>query len=93
MPPIVGRVERDDDLVSLAGSDLVVAARTAVRLVGLVGLDVPDFDLVARPVERHRGSAAHNTSNAMTSNAIATSAMSLRRLTGWRNGLKPTPLR
>src|SRR5690242_18021298 len=96
VPAIVGRVERDHDLVSLAGADLVVATRTAVRLVGLVRLHVPHFDAARLgPVvlARHRGNAAHNTSSAMTNNAIATSAMSLRRRTCGRNGFKPTQLR
>jgi len=91
--PVVRRVERHYDLVPLAGTDLVIAAGAAVRLVGLVRLDVPDLDLAAGSVQCHRGSAAHNTSNATTTNAITTSAMSLRRLTCWRNGLKPTQLR
>src|SRR5690348_2257234 len=58
VPAILRRVERDDDLVSLAGPYLVVAPRAAVGLLRLVRLHVTDFNLVVR----HRGSAAHSTS-------------------------------
>ena len=101
VPPILGRVERDDDLMPFSGADLVVAPGAAVRLVGLVRLHVPHLDparlvtLVVGPVvlATHRGNAAHSTSNATTNNAIATSATSLRRFACGRNGLNPTQLR
>jgi hypothetical protein len=41
---VLGRIERDHDFVALTGTDLVVAARAAVRLLGLVRLHVPDID-------------------------------------------------
>ena len=47
MPAIHGRVPWHDHLVSFAGADLVVATGTAVGLHGLVGLHVPDLDVVA----------------------------------------------
>ena len=96
MPPIFGGGERDHDLVALARTDLVVATRAPVRLVGLVRLHVPYLDPAALgPVVLavHRGNAAHSTSNATTKSAIATSATSLRRRARGRNGLKPTQLR
>jgi predicted transcriptional regulator len=43
--PIVGVRAGDDDLVALAGTDLVIAARTPVRLDGFVGLDVAHVEL------------------------------------------------
>ena len=79
----------DDDLVALAGPDLVVASGAAVGLLGLVRLDVADLDagvviaVGVGPVVLggHRGNAAHSTSSATTSSAITTSTMSLRRFT------------
>jgi hypothetical protein len=44
MAPVLRCVERDHDFVSLTRPDLVVAARTAVRLVGLVRLHVANVD-------------------------------------------------
>jgi hypothetical protein len=41
---VLRRVERDHDFVSLSRADLVVAARTAVRLVSLVRLHVANID-------------------------------------------------
>jgi hypothetical protein len=52
----VGGVEGDDDFVSRAGEDLVVAPRAAVRLGGLVGLDVTHLD---RPACRLWAIARH----------------------------------
>src|SRR5437870_2761991 len=57
---------RDDDLVALAGPDLVVASGAAICLLGLVRLDVADLDarvfvsIGVGPVVRgsHRGRAA-----------------------------------
>ena len=47
-------VAGNDDLVALSGPDLVVAARAAIGLVGFVGLDVADVDVVVgfRPAVR-----------------------------------------
>jgi hypothetical protein len=42
--PVAGFVDRDDHFVTLARTDLVVAAGTPIRLVGLVRLDVTDLD-------------------------------------------------
>ncbi len=46
--PVFGRVAGDDHLVPLARSDLVVAARTPVQLLGFVGLDVAHVDATVR---------------------------------------------
>jgi len=46
VPPIARRGARDDDLVSLTGTDLVVTARTAVRLHSLVRLHVPHIEVL-----------------------------------------------
>ena len=79
MPAILGRVARHHDLVTLAGPDLVIAAGTAIRLVGLVRLHVPHLDLVVVVGKHQRGNAAHNTSSATMTSAAATSTMSLLR--------------
>jgi hypothetical protein len=42
--PEVGRFERYDDEVPHTGADVALAARAAVPLHGLVGLDPPDLD-------------------------------------------------
>jgi len=44
MTSVLRCVERDHNLVTLARTDLVVAARTPVRLVGLVRLHVANID-------------------------------------------------
>ena len=51
---ILGSLAGHDDLVPFTGPDLVVAAGTAVGLVGLVRLHVPDVDAVVgfRPAVR-----------------------------------------
>src|SRR5260221_13645449 len=97
MPPILRRGIRDDDLVALAGPDLVITPRTAVALLGPVRLHVPDLDpgvvfAVIGPAVLgvHRGMAAHATNSATTSTVTTTRTMSLRRLTCCRNGLNPT---
>jgi hypothetical protein len=46
VPSFLGLLAGDDDLVTLAGPDLVVAAGAAVGLVGFVGLDVSHVDAV-----------------------------------------------
>ena len=46
MPPIFGSGARDDDFVAFAGSDLVVAPGTAIRLLRFVRLDVAHVDAV-----------------------------------------------
>ena len=96
----LGSRVRHHDLVALAGADLVVAARAAVRLHGLVRLDVAHvFAVVGRRRGRssraraHRGNAAHATSSATIASAATTIRMSLRRLTCLPNGLKPMPPR
>ena len=68
-------VVRDDDLVALAGPDLVVAARAAVRLHRLVRLHVADLDRVgsssgSRTVGHGQPpKTAQTTSPAITTNA------------------------
>src|SRR5690242_20152825 len=89
----VGRVDRHHDFVALAGPDLVVATRAAVRLHRLVRLHVTDLDRVVEAPAAHEPNAAHTTSNATTASAMTTSAISLRRLTAGRNGLNPTTAR
>ena len=43
MTTIVGGAARDDDDMSLTDADLVVAARTAIRLDRFIGLDAPNL--------------------------------------------------
>lgn len=101
MAAILRRGLRDDDLVPLAGTDLVIATGTAIGLLGLVRLDVTHLyadvavSFVIGPVMigTHRGIAAQATRSATTSTATTTRTMSLRRLTCWRNGLNPTTSR
>jgi hypothetical protein len=88
--PQIRRVDRHDDLVALAGTDLVIATGAAVHLRRLVRLHVPDLELV---VGRHDPNTAHAMSAAMTANAATTNTMSLRRFTCVPNGLKPTTAR
>jgi hypothetical protein len=89
VPTILGLGVRDDDLVALARTDLVVASGAAIGLLGLVRLYVADLDagiVVAVGVGpvvlgSHRGNAAQSTSNATTTSALTKSTMSLRRFT------------
>ena len=95
MATVLGRLARHDDLVTLAGPDLVIAVRTPIRPHCFVRLDVADVDTVIGlgPRMTHRGHAAHSTSNSITTIAVTTSAMSLLRCTCLLNGLNPTPQR
>jgi len=54
VPAVFGPVVRNDDLVALAGPDLVVAPGAAVGLLRFVRLDVADVDFVVgfRPAVR-----------------------------------------
>ena len=89
MPPVLRCRGGNDDFMTLAGPDLVVASGAPIGLLGLVWLHVANIDadlfvsVGVGPVVlgSHRGRAAHSTSNATTTSALTTSAMSLRRLT------------
>ncbi len=61
----VGRVHGDDDQVADPDADLLVAARAAVGLAGLVRLD---------PAELYLGIAAHSSATAITARAASTIA-------------------
>jgi len=78
---ILGGVDGHDDFVTQARWDLVVAARAAVGLDGLVRLHVPDLDGVAVRVRRGHAKKAQPSRIAMTTNAVTTIAMSVLRLT------------
>ena len=65
VPAQVGRVEGDDDDVTGARLDPLVAAGTEVALGRLVRLNAPDLYLGPRP-------AAHSRRSATTTNAAAT---------------------
>src|SRR5262249_52893243 len=94
VPPLLWRAARHHHLVTEAGRDLVIAARAAIRLHGLVRLHVLDLDVVVLglpPVRRVcQPNTAHSTSAAITTNAAATIKRSVRRVACGRNGLKPT---
>ena len=79
VPSIVGMRAGDHDLVALAGADLVVTARAAIRLDGFVGLHVAHvdrtgvFDAVGPVVVGHaRRVRARQAKNAQASNASTT---------------------
>lgn len=92
MATLIGSGTRHDDFVSFARANLVIAARTAIRLYCFVRLHVPHVDRIGIVVDKsQRGSAAQTTSSATTSSAAATSTMSLRRFTCGRNGFMPMP--
>jgi hypothetical protein len=86
---VFGRVDRDHDLVTEAGGDLVVATGAAVGLHRLVRLDVPYLDVG----HARYPNSAQSTSAAMTTSATATIARSLPRFACARNGFNPIPLR
>jgi hypothetical protein len=94
VPTVLGRVARHDHFVAEAGRNLVIATRAAIVLDRLVRLHVADVER-AGVVVRAAGhpKRAQSTSANTTTSAIATIAMSLRRLTCDRNGLRPTKLR
>jgi hypothetical protein len=54
VPAVLGPVTRNDDLVALAGPDLVVATGAAVGLLRFIRLHVADVDVVVgfRPAVR-----------------------------------------
>ena len=100
MPAILRRATRDDHQVALTDTDLVVAARAAVLLDGLVRLHPLHLDgvgVVVRELVLHGSTqlpkSAQASSNPITTRATATIAMSLERFTCERNGLKPTAVR
>jgi hypothetical protein len=95
---IVGCIARHDDDVSLTDTDLVIAARAAVRLDRFVGLDSADLrfalaGIVGELVIGHSTvglqlpKAAQSTSPTTTTSATATMARSPRCFTVARNGL------
>ncbi len=100
MPTQVGCVGGDNNLVALAGRDVVVATGAPVWLHGLIGLNVTDLDghvigeVVAvvstasstRPVWAHAKSA-HATHASAARMATPTKMMSDLRATRLRYGL------
>ena len=70
MAPLLRHVERHHHEVADAHTDLLVAARTQVRLARLEGVDERDFEILAVAVYP---SAAHSTSRMTTTNAAITS--------------------
>jgi hypothetical protein len=94
MSAFVGMFARHDDFVAEPRRDLVVAAGTAVRLHGLVGMHMAHVEgTVVRMGWAHYPKSAHSTSAATTSSAAATTTASVRRDTRERNGLSPIPVR
>lgn len=90
MAPVLGVIERDDDLVAFAGPDLVVTARASVRLHRFVRLHVTDVDRVGG---RHRSpNGAHATSANATTTPTTTISTSPRCSTRPRSGFIPIAL-
>lgn len=90
MAAVLRRADGDDDLVTEARQDLVVATRAAVGLHRLVGLHVADLDV---GFVRVHPNSAHATSAPTTTRAAARITTSLVRRACARNGLSPTPVR
>jgi hypothetical protein len=98
---ILGRAARHHDDVAFTRSDLVVAARAAVLLDGLVRLYPLHLDAVGVVVvwelvfhgAAQLPNSAHASSNPITTRETATIAMSLERFACERNGLNPTAVR
>ena len=82
MAPQVGRVVGNGHEVKSSGSNVLIAPRTQIGLVGFVGLDVPYVDFVVVVEPRHVSAAslrypcqpwkAQNTSALSTTRAPTT---------------------
>jgi hypothetical protein len=97
MTSVLRCVERDHDFVSLAGPDLVVAARTPVGFVGLIRLHVANIDrwvvrraVVGPVVPGHRDRAAPSAQPVTTTNAARDRLAVLRSVQGRTRGEDPT---
>ncbi|MDP1793906.1 MAG: hypothetical protein Q8K63_07185 [Acidimicrobiales bacterium] len=70
MSPVVGRVERNHDVVAHANRDLLQATRAQVLLAGLEWVNEGDFEVVL--VVAFYPSRAHKTRMITTTTAAAT---------------------